>query len=165
VRRDDEFRGLFADEEHRDVHGYFAAHPELPPTPLRRLRSLAGTLDIDVLHAKDETKRFDVTAFKIAGVHYAVHRIGDEIAARGFVCATAGNHGRAVAKVARHKRIPCTVFVPSPKTADPVERATHTARVTAMREDDATVVDVAGTYEEALRQAAVFGAKTGATLP
>ena len=29
VRRDDTFRGLFGDAEYRDVHGYFAAHPEL----------------------------------------------------------------------------------------------------------------------------------------
>jgi diaminopropionate ammonia-lyase len=164
VRRDDEFRGLFADEEYRDVHDYFGSHPELAPTPLKPLRTIADALGVAAVDAKDETHRFGVNAFKITGVRYAVHRLGDEISARGLVCATAGNHGRAVASVARQKRIPCTVFVPAPKTSDPVENATRVARVSAMREDGATVIDVDGSYEEAVRRAAAFGADSGGTV-
>ena len=92
VRRDDSFRGLFTDDQYRDVHGYFAAHPELAPTPLKRLPSIARELGVADLFAKDETGRFGINAFKIVGVSYAVHRLGDEVAARGVVCATAGNH-------------------------------------------------------------------------
>jgi diaminopropionate ammonia-lyase len=162
--RDDSFRGLFTADEYRDVHGYYAAHPELAPTPLRSLRSIADTLGLATVYAKDETHRFGVNAFKIAGVQYAVHRLGDDAAARGLVCATAGNHGRAVTHVGRHKHLPCTVFVPVLRTADPVEIRTRSARVAAMRQDGATVVDVDGTYEDAVAEAARYGERTGATV-
>jgi diaminopropionate ammonia-lyase len=146
------------------VHGYYTAHPELAPTPLRSLRSFADRLGVAAVYAKDETNRFGVNAFKIVGVQYAVHRLGDQAAARGLVCATAGNHGRAVARVARHKHLRCTVFVPVLRTSDPVEMRTRTARVAAMREDGATVVDVDGTYEDAVAEAARFGERTNATV-
>lgn len=164
VRRDASFRGLFTDDDYREVHAYFAAHPELPPTPLRRLHAIAETLGLAAVDAKDETARFGVNAFKIAGVRYAVHRLGDAIAARGLVCATAGNHGRAVARVARQKRVPCTVFIPTAATSDPIEAATRASRIRAMEEDGATVVEVDGTYEEAVRRAAAFGAGSGGTI-
>ncbi len=163
-RRDESFRGLFTGDDYRDVHGYFAAHPELAPTPLRSLRSLADRLALATVYAKDETHRFGVNAFKIAGVQYAVHRLGDRAAARGLVCATAGNHGRAVARVCRHKHFPCTVFVPVLRTSEPIEVRTRAARVDAMREDGATVVDVNGTYEEAVAEAARFAEQKGATV-
>jgi diaminopropionate ammonia-lyase len=164
VIRDAHFRGLFSGEEHREVRDYFGAHPELPPTPLRRLTTVASALGIGAVDAKDETGRYGVNAFKIAGVRYAVHRIGDDAAARGLVCATAGNHGRAVARVARQKRIPCTVFVPRAATNDPIELATRASRIAAMEEDGATVVHVDGSYEEAVRRAAVYGQETGGTI-
>lgn len=169
VRRDASFRGLFADEEYRDVHAYFAAHPELPPTPLRPLDGIARSLGIAALDAKDETQRFGVEAFKIAGVRYALHRLGDAVATRGVVCATAGNHGRAVARVAKQKQIPCTVFVPAVfvparKSPEPVEAATRAARIAAMRDDDADVVDVHGTYDEAVVRAGQFAATENATI-
>ena len=164
VRRDDEFRGLFTEEEYRDVHAYYAAHPELPPTRLRQLRALASALGIAAVDVKDETNRFGVNAFKILGVRYAVHRLGDEAARRGLVCATAGNHGRAVARVARQKNVPCTIFLPAARTQDPLEAATRAARVAAMREDGATVVNVSGTYEEAVQRAIDFVDTNGAIV-
>jgi diaminopropionate ammonia-lyase len=168
VRRDDRYRGLFADEDYRDVHAYFADHPELAPTPLKSLRSLAADLGIESVLAKDETHRFGINAFKIVGVRYAVHRLGDEAAARGLVCATAGNHGRAVAHVSRQKHLRCTVFVPTERGPVPggaQHPGTGTfSRVDAMREDGATVIEVDGTYEDAVRAAAAFGKQTGATV-
>jgi len=163
VRRDTGYRGLFTDDEYREVHAYFADHSELAPTPLKELASLAADLGIESVRAKDETHRFGLNAFKIAGVRYAVHRLGDEAAARGLVCATAGNHGSAVARVAA-LRVPCTVFVPVLRTADPVEITTRGARVDSMRADGAMVIDVSGTYEDAVREAIAFGEKTGATI-
>lgn len=162
--RTSSWRGLLADEEYRDVHGYFAAHPELSPTPLTTLRRLADTLGIAAVDAKDETARFGVNAFKICGVRYAVHRLGDSRATRGLVCATAGNHGRAVARVAARKHLPCTVFLPAARTSSPAEAATRASRISAMADDGATVVEVDGTYEEAVRQAVRFGEASGATI-
>lgn len=164
VRRDGEFTGLFAEEEYRDVHAYYAAHPELPPTPLRQLRTLAAAVGVGAIDAKDETHRFGVNAFKIVGVRYAVHRLGDDAARRGLVCATAGNHGRAVARVARQKHVPCTVFLPAARTSDPIEQQTRAARVAAMHGDGASIVEVDDSYEEAVARAAAHGRTTGATI-
>lgn len=106
------------------------------------------------MDAKDETHRFGLNAFKILGVRYAVHRLGDEAAARGLVCATAGNHGRALARVARQKKVPCTVFIP----------AGGSPRIASMRGDGATVIEVDGSYEEAVRRAEAHGETTGAAV-
>jgi diaminopropionate ammonia-lyase len=171
VRRDRDYRGPFDDAAYRDVHAYFAAHPELPPAPLRSLPARAAALGLGALVVKDESARFGLNAFKIVGVRYAVHRLGDAAAARGLVCATAGNHGRAVARAARDKRVPCTVFVPRARPGAPsgsaaaaLESAVRASRVAAMRADGATVVDVEGTYEDAVRHAAAHAARTGATV-
>jgi diaminopropionate ammonia-lyase len=164
VDRGDAFRGLFSDDDYRDVHAYFAAHPELSPTPLRRLHSVADALGLAAVDAKDETGRYGVNAFKIVGVRYAVHRLGDEVASRGLVCATAGNHGRAVARVARQKRVPCTVFIPGAATNEPIELTTRASRIRAMEDDGAKVVAVDDSYEEAVRRAAAFGAESGGTI-
>ena len=164
VRRDPAFRGLLSDDEYRDVRAYFAAHPELSPAPLLSLPSLAARFGIGAVDVKDETHRFGLNAFKIVGVRYAVHRLGRPAAARGLVCATAGNHGRAVARAARLQGVPCTVFLPAARTADPVEHRTRAARIAAMRDDGAEVIEVAASYEEAVRRAAELGDSTGATV-
>lgn len=166
VQRNDSFRGLFSDDEYEDVRRRFkdSSHRGDLPTPLRRLDSLARAWDVGQICAKDETNRQGVNAFKIAGVSYAVERLGATAARRGLVCATAGNHGRAVARVARMKGVPCTVFLPVARTAEPIEQHTRQARVDAMQDDQATVTEVDGTYEEAVHLAAAFGARTGATI-
>ena len=165
VRRDDSFRGLFSDAEYAAVSAFFDNRPELAPTPLRPVPHLATAARIAHVDAKDETRRFGLNAFKIAGVTYAAHQLGASARRKGFVCATAGNHGRAVAHVARQLGVPCTVFVPAPARAlSGPEARTRSARVTAMREDGATVVDVPGSYEDAVANAASHGEATGATI-
>jgi diaminopropionate ammonia-lyase len=177
------FRGLFADDDYRDVRAYFMAHPELSPTPLRKLPTLAASLGLGAVSVKDESGRFGLNAFKILGVRYAIHRLmsgsdhdsrsGERIdhasipdlATRGVVCATAGNHGRAVARVASDHRLPCTVFVSAPGEGDsPVDRRSRGVRVAGMQADGATVVEVSGSYEEALRRAAEHASTTGAVV-
>ena len=158
VRRDPAFRGLFDEIEHERVGRFYAAHPELPPTPLRSLGSLAGRLGVGAVLIKDESARWGVEAFKIAGVRYAVEQLDVATLTRGLACATAGNHGRAVARAARDLGVPCTVFLPAARPdAHVTERATRTARVAAMRDDGATVVETSGSYEEAVALAAAPG--------
>lgn len=164
VRRDAAFRGLFSERDYQDVAEYFRSQPHLTPTPLRALPSFAGALGVSGVDVKDETHRFGVNAFKIVGVRYAVHRLGPDAARRGLVSATAGNHGRAVARVAHENGLPCTLFLPELRTSDPLEQQTRTARAAAMRADGARVIDVAGTYEDAVRCAAEFGAESGAAI-
>jgi diaminopropionate ammonia-lyase len=125
---------------------------------------MARALGVGAIDAKDETRRFGINAFKILGVSYAVHRIGAVAARHGLVGATTGNHGRAVARVARQQKVPCTVFVPVLRTARRVEQQTRGARIEAMRQDGARVVEVDGTYEDAVRRAAAFGEESNATV-
>lgn len=164
VTRDSQFRGLFSEADYDDVEAFFRARPELQATPLRSLPRIAANLGLSSLHVKDETARFGVNAFKIVGVSYAVHKIGMDAARRGLVCATAGNHGRAVARVARENGVPCTVFVPVARTANPIELRTRNSRIDAMRADGARVIEVDDTYEAAVAQAASFGRESGGTI-
>ena len=165
VRRDDRFRGLFSDEEYADVHAFFDHRTHFAATPLQALPHLAAAARIGHVDAKDETGRFGLNAFKIVGVTYAAHKLGAAAAANGLVCATAGNHGRAVAHVARTLGVPCTVFVPAASSrARPAEQRTRSARLAAMRGDGADVIEVTGTYEEAVVQAAMYAQQTGATV-
>jgi len=174
VRRDIGYRGRFPDEEYREVDRFYSAHPELSPTPLLRLPELSVAAGIGMLYLKDETARFGLNAFKIVGVRYAVARLGARTVRRGVVCATSGNHGRAVARVAREAGVECTVFVPAATTHAPPNACTtdstspgmttRAARVQAMREDGAHVIDVAGSYEDAVARASAVGDTTGATI-
>jgi diaminopropionate ammonia-lyase len=165
VRRDPAYQGLFDDSEYERVAHFCARHPELRPTPLRSLPALAARLGLGQVSIKDESTRWGVEAFKIAGVRYAVDQLGVEALHRGLTCATAGNHGRAVARTARDVGVACTVFLPAVRSdAAALERTTRAARVSAMRADGATVVETTGSYEEAVALAAAHGETAGATI-
>ena len=165
VRRDAAYRGMFSAAEYASVDAFYDARQSLRPTPLSELPALAAALGLGGLMVKDESGRFGLSAFKSLGARYAMERLGRPALEKGVVCATAGNHGRAVARAAREIRVRCTVFVPALATDAPSdERAVRVARVAGMREDGADVVDVDGTYEEALERAAAHAASTGATI-
>lgn len=146
------------------MEAFYDAHPELEPTPLIDLPAFASSLSLGGLLVKDESARFGTEAFKIAGARYAMASLGRDRLATGVVCATAGNHGRAVARAARDLGIACTVFVPAAPDAPEIARRTRHARVAAMRADGARTVDVDGSYEQALAQAAAHARETGAAV-
>jgi diaminopropionate ammonia-lyase len=131
---------------------YAAAGASL--TPLRHLRALARELGLGGVLAKDESQRFGLPAFKIAGAQYAVARLieHDEASARELACATAGNHGRAVAHAGRLHGRPVHVYVPV-GTAD--------ARVAALRAEGADVVVTTVGYDAAVRLMARDAAANG----
>ncbi len=64
VRRDDTFRGLFTDDEYRDVRDYAERHyqTEVSSTPLARLDTIARNCGIASILAKDETHRQGINA-------------------------------------------------------------------------------------------------------
>ncbi|MGH8834027.1 MAG: pyridoxal-phosphate dependent enzyme, partial [Actinomycetes bacterium] len=75
--------------------------PGYSPTPLRDL----GPLGVGCVQLKDESNRLGLPAFKILGVSWAVEQIlAGGPAAGTLVAASAGNHGRAVARVAAGRR-------------------------------------------------------------
>ena len=164
VRRDAAFRGLFSADEYAAVEAFYSAHPELPPTPLRSAGRLARCLGVGAIQVKDESARFGLSAFKITGAMYAVHRLAQARTISGLVCATAGNHGRAVARVARDIGVPCTVYVAAARDIAEAERVVRESRLRAMREDGARIIEVPGTYEDAVREAAAEGTASGATI-
>jgi diaminopropionate ammonia-lyase len=97
---------------------------------------------------KDESSRLGLNAFKILGVSYAVGRLLNQsrIAKHSvLVCATTGNHGRAVARTARLRGLKAKVYVPADTAA---------ARINAIEAEGASVITVNGNYDAAVRLAA-----------
>ncbi|MDO9529711.1 MAG: diaminopropionate ammonia-lyase [Syntrophales bacterium] len=150
-----------------EVEGVFSFHRTLPnytPTPLVPLNRIADRLGVEHLLIKDEGKRFGLKAFKALGASHAVFRIlhersggnlkpEDFLTEKGrkladgttFSCATDGNHGRAVAWIARLLGRPSVIFVP---------HETVPARIEAIESEGAKVIVVNGGYDDAVRRAA-----------
>ena len=138
-------------------------------TPLRELPALAATAGVAGIRLKDEAGRFGLGSFKALGGAYAVAEVlSAELARRGVAaaarsadlaagayqtatqslvvtCATDGNHGRAVAWGAQRFNCGCVIFV---------HEAVSQGRVDAIARYGAEVRRVAGSYDDAVREAA-----------
>ena len=146
-----------------------AFHRRLPgyePTPLLSVPALAERLGVASLLVKAESSRFGLPAFKMLGASWAVYkalreRLGadpepwhdvDELAERlsplrpfTLVAATDGNHGRAVARMARLVGPGARIFVPS---------GTTDARIAGIAGEGAEVIVVPGNYDAAVARSA-----------
>jgi diaminopropionate ammonia-lyase len=152
------YTGLFTDEEYKRVSNYYRSRAHLQPTPLRHLRGLASAIGVADILLKDESSRFGLSAFKVLGTSYAVDQLlSDGRLTKGsvIVCATEGNHGRAVARVAGERQLEAKVYVSS---------ATAEARTEALRREGAEVVMVDGNYDDAVRQSALDAERYGWTV-
>jgi diaminopropionate ammonia-lyase len=142
-----------------------AAHRKLPgytPTPLVDLPSIAGEYGLERFWLKDESHRLGLPAFKILGASWAVinlvlDRLGtpdaewqsiDDLRALAaplrpmrLACATDGNHGRAVARMARWLGFEATILVPADMSPE---------RIDAIRSEGAEVRIVNGSYDDAV---------------
>ena len=144
---------------HRRLPGY-------EETPLVDAPKLAGALGVGKVFAKDESNRLGLPAFKVLGASWAVYRALEERLGEDFgdweeiweleehlepslplslVAATDGNHGRAVARVARLLGLGAKIFVPGDMA---------TARRKAIADEGAEVIVVDGTYDEAMERSA-----------
>ena len=138
-------QAFFSAGELADVAAFYAAQPDAAVTPLRTLPALAAALGVGELMVKDESLRLGLPAFKIAGARYAmaVLAAAGGSAMRDVACATAGNHGRAVAHAARaHGRL-AHVYVPS---------GTALVRIDALAREGADVIVTSGDYDAAVAQ-------------
>lgn len=131
------------------------AWPEYRPTPLLRSPALASELGLGALLCKDESDRFGLGSFKALGGAWAVgealRRAGDDPSDVTVACASAGNHGRAVARGAERFGCRSVVYLPEGTSARR-ERAvaSHGARVVRPALDyDGAVRRV---YEDARRE-------------
>jgi diaminopropionate ammonia-lyase len=139
---------LFKTEEYDSVNNFFCSRPNLQLTPLWYLPGLASEMKIRNILLKDESRRFGLNSFKILGVSYAVGCLLSEgRIANGsvLVCATEGNHGRAVARAARDNGLNAKIYM----SADAA-----TARIEAITEEGAEVVLVDGNYDDAVHLSA-----------
>jgi diaminopropionate ammonia-lyase len=145
---------------HRRLPGY-------EETPLVDAPKLADALGVGTVFVKDESSRLGLPAFKVLGASWAVYRaleerLGDEgfedweevedlqdrlepLRPLSLVAATDGNHGRAVARVARLLGLGAKIFVPADMAA---------ARREAIAGEGAEVIVVEGTYDEAVERSA-----------
>jgi diaminopropionate ammonia-lyase len=123
-------------------------------TPVRQLEGVAAELGLAGVALKDESDRLGLPAFKVLGASWAVERgLREAPDTRTLVAASAGNHGRAVAHVARMRGLAARIFVPVRAAAD---------RRAAIESEGAELVVVDGSYEEAVRRATEAGAAPGA---
>ena len=161
---------------HRAVADDLAAlafHRKLPayaPTPLVEAAALARDLGLEQLWVKVESERLGLPAFKMLGASWATYRLLvtrlgvepswttiDELRAAleplgplSLAAATDGNHGRAVAHVARLLGYGARIFVPE---------FTAAARIAAIESEGATVTVVDGTYDDAVRASAAIASE------
>ena len=156
-------------EEARPGPAVTAFHRRLPGyavTPLRDLPELAAATGVGRVLVKDESSRMGLPAFKILGASWATYRVLcerlggepawetlDDLAAvvaerlgpLRLVTATDGNHGRAVARMARLLGLDALILVPE---------GTAEARIEGIASEGAAVDVVPGTYDDAVRVAA-----------
>lgn len=139
--------------------------PEYAPTALLAPVRLAADLGVERLWLKDESSRMGLPSFKIMGAAWAVrqallerlgsvdeHEALDELGARAraahvpaLVAATDGNHGRAVARMARLLGLRAIIVIPG----DMAE-----ARREALRSEGAEVLLEPDGYDAAVRRSA-----------
>jgi diaminopropionate ammonia-lyase len=125
---------------HRSLPGY-------APTPLLAVPALAAELGVGRVLVKDESSRLGLPAFKILGASWGCAQVLASRPGAMLVAATDGNHGRAVAAMARHFGVPASIFVPAVMLARTVDRIAG---------EGAHVVRVDGDYDTAVRHAAEF---------
>lgn len=144
------------------VHAFHQRLPGYAPTPLRDLPALAERCGVGRVLVKDESQRLGLPAFKILGASWAVYRllcrrlggepawetlddlaavVADRLGRLRLLTATDGNHGRAVALMARLLGLDATIVVPD---------GTAPARVEAIAGEGAAVVTAPGTYDDAV---------------
>jgi diaminopropionate ammonia-lyase len=136
---------------HRSLPGY-------EPTPLIDAPELAHAWGAERVLLKFERERFGLPAFKFLGASWAGHLLlRDRPHHEGLtlVAATDGNHGRAVARVAKLNDLQATILVP---------RSTAQARIDAIQGEGAEVIVVDGTYDDAVRQSAAMADDTHLVL-
>ncbi len=141
---------------HRSIPGY-------RPTPLVTLPAVAARLGVRGVAVKDESDRFGLPAFKVLGASWAANRAISAYlrlqAARTFaelvdrargsgltlVTATDGNHGRALARIARLLGLTARIHVPDGLAA---------ATIAAIEGEGAAVARTGPLYDDAVRDAA-----------
>ncbi|KAJ5272233.1 hypothetical protein N7524_005502 [Penicillium chrysogenum] len=147
------------------IEGLTAFHQSFPnyaPTPLVQLPELAAELGVGNVLVKDESSRFGLPSFKVLGASWGCFRaiaaqLGmpstvslDELSNRAkeasiiLTTASMGNHGRAVAFMARLLGIEARIFVP---------RSLNQWTRDLITGEGARLIVVQGDYDQAVQKA------------
>jgi diaminopropionate ammonia-lyase len=127
-----------------DVRAFHGGLPGYALTPLTEVPAIASRLGVGRVFVKDESDRMGLAAFKVLGASWAVHQVLSRRSGSGLVtlvAGTDGNHGRAVAWMARRAGQRARVFVPG---------GVHPAAVAAIVAEGAQVTEITGTYDDAV---------------
>ncbi|MGH2788855.1 MAG: diaminopropionate ammonia-lyase [Actinomycetota bacterium] len=139
--------------------------PEYARTPLVDAPGVARWLGVERVWVKDESARIGLPSFKILGASWAVYRALDRLVGGlpewstiadlataltpyrplALAAATDGNHGRAVARMAKLLRLDGRIFVPA---------GTAAARIEAIEGEGASCEVVDGTYDDVVARSA-----------
>lgn len=125
-------------------------------TPLTRSHRLSELTGAKVLLKREDLQ--PVRSYKLRGATNLIAGLDPDVAARGVVCASAGNHAQGVASAAAMLEVPARVYLP--RTTPRQKRD----RVAAIGGEHVEVVITGGTYDDAAVAAADDAARTGATL-
>jgi threonine dehydratase len=79
-------------------------------SPLEHAPRLSRRLGNRVLFKREDLQ--PVFSFKVRGAYNKIAHLSQAIAARGVICASAGNHAQGVALAARRRGIPATIVMP-----------------------------------------------------
>jgi threonine dehydratase len=122
-------------------------------TPVFRSETFSRLAGREVVLKAENLQR--TGSFKIRGAFNKIASLGPDERAAGVVCASAGNHGQAVAWAAREAGFAATIFVPADAPM---------AKVDATRSYGADVEMVGASFEDAVAAAQEHVAVTGATF-
>lgn len=125
----------------------------VPPTPIHTCSTIDALAGRSLVFKCEHLQK--VGAFKFRGAWNAVSKLSDDVAARGVVTHSSGNHAQALALAARMRNIPA--YIVMPKNAPAVKRA-------AVVGYGATVIDCEPTLAARESECARVQSETGATL-
>ncbi len=129
-------------------------------TPIIELPTIAAELGVARVFLKDESARLNLAAFKVLGASWAVaqaltsgteptslSQVAEAIDRENpptLIAATDGNHGRAVAHMAKQLGLACNIVIP---------RGVSDQAIANVRNEDAIVEVLDATYDEAVDRA------------
>ncbi len=119
-------------------------------SPLERASRLSRRLGNEVLFKREDLQ--PVFSFKLRGAYNKIASLDAAAAARGVICASAGNHAQGVALAARHRGIPALVVMP---------RTTPAIKVEAVRDLGAEIELAGDDYDAAFERAQALAAARG----
>jgi threonine dehydratase len=122
-------------------------------SPLDPAIRLSRRLGVQVLFKREDLQ--PVFSFKLRGASNRIARLTDEEAARGVICASAGNHAQGVALTAGRRGIPATIVMP---------RLTPQIKVQAVRDLGGQIELVGDDFDAAYAHACRLAEERGLTL-